>query len=133
LGGGDKPDGIEWDVKTLPSVNGDVNTIRQVWINLISNAVKYSGRNDHPRISIDHFIHDGQTAFFIRDNGVGFDGRYKDKLFKVFQRLHSADDFEGTGVGLALVMKIITKHGGTVWAEGEIGKGACFYFSLPPE
>ena len=122
---------IIWDVQELPPVKGDLATIRQVWINLISNAIKYSAMKDNPIISIGSTMHQGQRAFFIRDNGVGFDENYKDKLFKVFQRLHSTDEFEGTGVGLALVEKIVSKHGGKVWATGEVGKGATFYFSLP--
>jgi light-regulated signal transduction histidine kinase (bacteriophytochrome) len=128
-----KRDGFEWAVQALPPAKGDINTIRQVWINLLSNAIKYSGKKEAPRIEIGSFVHEEQTAFFIRDNGIGFDNRYRDKLFKVFQRLHSPSQFEGTGVGLALVAKIISKHGGKVWAEGEVNKGACFYFSLPNE
>ena len=122
---------IEWVIQSLPVIRGDINTIRQVWINLIANAIKYSRNKKHPRIEIGVFDRAEQTIFFIKDNGVGFDEQYKDKLFKVFQRLHSTTEFEGTGVGLALVDKIISKHGGKVWAEGEVGKGACFYFSLP--
>jgi PAS domain S-box-containing protein len=122
---------IQWEVENLPSVYGDFNTLRQVWVNLISNAIKYSGKAKTPHITIGSFIREGQLSFFIKDNGVGFNNRYKDKLFKVFQRLHSADQFEGTGVGLALVAKIIAKHGGKVWADGEEGKKACFYFSVP--
>ncbi len=122
---------VEWVVHPLPDVKGDINLIRQVWVNFISNAVKYSGKNEKPCIEIGSFTKDGQTVFFVKDNGVGFDKQYGDKLFKVFQRLHSADEFEGTGVGLAIVEKIISKHGGKVWAEGEVNKGASFYFSLP--
>jgi PAS domain S-box-containing protein len=122
---------IEWVIQSLPWINADINTIRQVWVNLISNAIKYSGNNKHPRIEIGAFRHEGQTAFFIKDNGVGFDEKYKDKLFKVFQRLHGTEEFEGTGIGLALVEKIVSKHGGKVWAHGEVNKSASFYFSLP--
>lgn len=122
---------IGWQVAALPPVSGDFNTLRQVWINLISNAIKYSGRQEHPLIEIGSFRQDGQTIFFVKDNGVGFDNKYSDKLFRVFQRLHGTDEFEGTGVGLALVEKIITKHGGKVWADAAVNKGACFYFSLP--
>jgi PAS domain S-box-containing protein len=122
---------IQWEVEDLPAVCGDFNTIRQVWVNLISNAIKYSGKGETPRITIGSFVREEQLSFFVKDNGVGFNNRYKHKLFKVFQRLHSADQFEGTGVGLALVAKIIAKHDGKVWAEGEEGKNACFYFSLP--
>lgn len=124
---------ISWVIQQVPDVKGDMNALRQVWINLISNAVKYSGNREQPRIQIGSYREKGQTVFFTRDNGVGFDEKYKDKLFKVFQRLHSADEFEGTGVGLAIVEKIVTKHGGSVWAEGEVNRGASFYFSLPTE
>ncbi|MDP4129767.1 MAG: ATP-binding protein [Bacteroidota bacterium] len=124
---------ISWIIHHVSDVKGDINAIRQVWINLISNAVKYSGNREHPRIEIGSFNENRQIVFFVKDNGVGFDEKYKDKLFKVFQRLHSADDFEGTGVGLAIVEKIISKHGGKVWAEGEVNKMAAFYFSLPAD
>jgi signal transduction histidine kinase len=122
---------LSWIIHPVPNVKGDINALRQVWINLISNAIKYSGNRQQSRIEIGSFDEKGQVAFFIRDNGVGFDEKYKDKLFKVFQRLHSTDEFEGTGVGLAIVEKIISKHGGRVWATGEVDKGATFYFSLP--
>ncbi|HEY4198118.1 MAG TPA: ATP-binding protein, partial [Mucilaginibacter sp.] len=120
-----------WDIQDLPPVYGDISTIRQVWVNLISNAIKYSGKKTHPRIEIGHFTRDGQPVFFVKDNGAGFDNKYRGKLFKVFQRLHRDNEFEGTGVGLALVLKIISKHGGQIWAVGAVGEGACFYFSLP--
>ncbi len=122
---------LNWIIGDLPVVKGDVNTIRQVWVNLISNAIKYSTNEKQPQIEIGSFSHEGQTAFFVKDNGVGFDKKYMDKLFKVFQRLHSSEEFEGTGVGLAIIEKIISKHGGKVWAEAEINRGASFYFSLP--
>lgn len=127
------PQHVNWLITDLPIVAADLNTIKQVWTNLISNAVKYSFKNQQPVIEIGSIAREYETVFFVKDNGVGFDVKYKDKLFKVFQRLHSAAEFEGTGVGLAIVEKIITKHGGKVWAEGEPGKGACFYFSLPNE
>jgi len=123
----------KWTIAPLPDVTGDTNAIRQVWANLISNAMKYSARQEQPIIEIGSFPHEGQTAFFVKDNGVGFDEQYKDKLFKVFQRLHSMAEFEGTGIGLAIVEKIISKHGGHVWVEAKEGEGACFYFSLPVE
>lgn len=122
---------VQWDIEELPPIIGDLGTIRQVWVNLISNAVKYSGKKEKPCISIGSFRHEGQLAFFVRDNGVGFDENYSSKLFKVFQRLHSVDEFEGTGVGLALVEKIISRHKGKVWAKAQPGIGATFYFSLP--
>ncbi|MCW3119631.1 MAG: hypothetical protein JWM28_3713, partial [Chitinophagaceae bacterium] len=124
---------LQWNIQPLPDINGDANTIRQVWVNLISNAIKYSAKKELPCIEIGTTIQKGKTFFYIKDNGVGFDEQYKDKLFKVFQRLHGADEFEGTGIGLALVEKIILKHGGIIWGEGEKDKGASFYFSLPAE
>ncbi len=90
---------IHWNIRELIPVKADVNTIRQVWINLLSNAVKYSGHKERPCIDIGSYSQDGQTVFYVRDNGVGFDEEYKDKLFKVFQRLHDPEEFEGTGVG----------------------------------
>lgn len=124
---------VGWIIHTLPSMKADINIIRQVWINLISNAVKYSGNKQEQVIEIGAYKQHDQTVFFVRDNGVGFDEQYKNKLFRVFQRLHAADEFEGTGVGLAIVEKIISKHGGAVWAEAALGKGACFYFTLPDD
>ena len=122
---------IHWNIHSLPLVNADRNTIRQVWINLISNAIKYSGNRKEPYIEIGSNNINGQIVFYVKDNGVGFDATYKHKLFKVFQRLHGPEEFEGTGVGLALVEKIVSRHGGKVWAEAAMDKGACFYFSLP--
>ena len=122
---------IDWVIHPLPSVKADVNTLQQVWVNLISNAVKYSGKEDKPRIEIGSVQKNGNIDFFVKDNGVGFDEKYKDKLFNVFQRLHSNEEFEGTGIGLAIVHKIISRHGGKVWAESEVDEGATFYFSLP--
>lgn len=127
----DNTENIEWTIGQLPDARANANLIRQVWVNLITNAVKYSRKKEKPQIEIGAFAKNGQTAFFVKDNGVGFDQQYSDKLFKVFQRLHSAEEFEGTGIGLALVGKIISREGGSVWAEAELGKGACFYFSLP--
>ena len=109
----------------------DNGLIRQVWVNLISNAIKYSGRQAHPQITIGSYHKENDIIYFVKDNGVGFDMKYAGKLFGVFQRLHKITEFEGTGVGLALVQRIIVKHGGKVWAQAEINKGATFYFSLP--
>ncbi len=124
---------ISWNIQSLPDCYGDINAIRQVWVNLVSNAIKYSGKAEHPAITIGSFTNKVQVVFFVKDNGSGFDMKYQHKLFKVFQRLHSADEFEGTGVGLAIVEKIIAKHGGSVWAEAEKNKGATFYFGLPKQ
>ncbi|HMI77335.1 MAG TPA: ATP-binding protein [Ferruginibacter sp.] len=124
---------IAWHIESMPETYGDINTIRQVWINLISNARKYSRNSEKPSIEIGSFRDKKSVVFFVKDNGVGFDPKYMDKLFKVFQRLHSVNEFEGTGVGLAIVEKIISKHGGRVWAEAEKGSGAIFYFSLPQQ
>lgn len=129
----DKNGHIQWIIGEVPDVKGDINAIRQVWVNLVSNAVKYSANREKPLIEIGSYRQEKEIAFFVKDNGVGFDEKYKDKLFKVFQRLHSADDFEGTGVGLAIVEKIISKHDGKVWVEAALNHGACFYFSLPDE
>jgi signal transduction histidine kinase len=127
----DKKEHIDWQVHDLPEMKADINAIRQVWVNLISNAVKYSGSREHQQIEIGSFSENNHTTFFVKDNGVGFDEKYKEKLFRVFQRLHSADEFEGTGVGLAIVDKIVSKHGGKVAAEGRLNNGATFYFNLP--
>lgn len=124
---------VNWIIPVLPVIKADPNTIKQVWANLLSNAIKYSGKNHHPVVEIGSYPGEYETIFFVKDNGVGFDTRYKEKLFKVFQRLHSNAEFEGTGVGLAIVEKIIIKHGGRVWAEAAVDEGACFYFSLPNE
>jgi light-regulated signal transduction histidine kinase (bacteriophytochrome) len=118
-------------VEPLLPATCDHNLILQVWINFISNALKYSGKCEQPVIHISSYFGENNVVYTVRDNGVGFDMKYADKLFGVFQRLHKATEFEGTGVGLALVQRIIIKHGGRVWAESEKGKGAAFYFSLP--
>ena len=122
---------ISWRIQSLPDTCGDITTIRQVWINLLSNAVKYSRNTEEAVIEIGAFNDNEEVTFFVKDNGVGFDAKYKDKLFKVFQRLHSSSEFEGTGIGLAIVEKIVSKHGGKVWVEAELNRGAAFYFSLP--
>lgn len=122
-----------WHIEQLPKVRADLATIRQVWANLLGNAIKYSAQKPDPQITIGTYSQPGFQVFFVKDNGVGFDNKYKDKLFRVFQRLHTDEEFQGTGVGLALVEKIITRHGGTVWAEGFVNRGANFFFSLPYE
>jgi light-regulated signal transduction histidine kinase (bacteriophytochrome) len=121
----------ELTVHPLPGVQGDESLIRQVWVNLISNALKFSGKVEKPKIGIFGEKNEDGVTFWVRDNGAGFDPKYIHKLFGVFQRLHTEDEFKGTGVGLALVQRIIHKHGGKVWAESELNHGATFYFSIP--
>jgi light-regulated signal transduction histidine kinase (bacteriophytochrome) len=122
---------ISWKIATLPAVKGDPALLRQVFVNLISNAIKYTRPRDPAEIEIG-FMHEQphELTVFVRDNGVGFDMRYADKLFGVFQRLHRADEFEGTGIGLANVRRIIFRHGGRVWAESVLNQGATFYLTL---
>lgn len=122
---------IEWMVGSLPDTVGDRAMLRSVWYNLLSNAVKYTGRQETARIDIGCRREDGEVVFFVRDNGIGFDMKYADNLFGVFQRLHSSEQFEGTGIGLANVRRIIARHGGQTWAESAPNHGATFYFSLP--
>jgi light-regulated signal transduction histidine kinase (bacteriophytochrome) len=124
---------IKLNIGKLQKAFGDVALFGQVWTNLISNAIKYTSKNDVSEISIGSKITGDMIIYFIKDNGVGFDMQYAHKLFGVFQRLHSEAEFEGNGVGLAIIQRIILKHGGKVWAEGEVGKGATFYFSLPSQ
>ena len=118
-------------IGALPPAQADRMLMRQVWLNLIENAIKYSAKSDRPRIEIGGSREAGENIYSVRDNGVGFDMKYYDKLFGVFQRLHDAGEFPGTGVGLAIVARLVSRHGGRVWAEGTIGKGASFHFALP--
>lgn len=118
-------------VHHLPEARCDVQLIKQVWINLLSNALKYTGKTEFPEIEIGSTINNTETVYYVKDNGVGFNMKYAQKLFGVFQRLHRIDEFDGTGVGLAIAHRIITKHGGRIWAEAEENKGATFYFTLP--
>jgi two-component system sensor histidine kinase/response regulator len=122
---------INLSILSLPDAVGDSALLKQVFINLLSNAVKYSGKKENPAIEIGGENKNGENIYYVKDNGAGFEMKYKDKLFGVFQRLHNDRKFEGTGIGLAIVHRIISRSGGNVWAEGEIGKGATFYFSLP--
>lgn len=122
---------IEWDVQPLPAVRADRDLLKQVWANLLSNAVKYSRPRNPAKISIGATQKGGEWEFYVHDNGVGFNAKYADRLFGVFQRLHSAEEFEGTGIGLANVKQIVLRHGGRIWAEGEEGTGATFHFTLP--
>jgi two-component system, sensor histidine kinase and response regulator len=119
------------DIGDLPAVEGDATVIRQVWCNLIGNALKYSAKRPEPRITISGRIGDREAIYQVEDNGAGFDMRYADKLFGVFQRLHRSEEFSGTGVGLAIVHRIISRHGGRIWAQGAPDAGACFQFALP--
>jgi PAS domain S-box-containing protein len=118
-------------IEKLEPAECDSSLLRQVWSNLIANAIKYSQKQEKQVIRINSFIQNGEVVYAIKDNGVGFDMKYAGQLFGVFQRLHKVTEFEGTGVGLALVKRIVIKHGGRVWAEAEAGKGATFFFSLP--
>jgi len=122
---------IAWKVGGLPEVYCDSSMLRLVFVNLISNAVKFTRPRSKADIEIGCISEKDEFIFFVRDNGVGFDPKYKDKLFGVFQRLHHQDEFEGTGIGLANVRRLIHRHGGRTWADGEIENGATFYFSLP--
>ena len=123
---------IDWQVGPLPFVECDPGLIKQVFANLLSNALKFTRPRERAVIEVGQMTVDGQAVIFVRDNGVGFDMRYADKMFGVFQRLHRQEDFEGTGVGLAIVERIIHKHAGRIWAEAEVEKGATFYFTLVP-
>lgn len=122
---------LTFEVEELPLAMADATYMKQVWINLISNAVKFSSGKRNPHILIGGYAECATNVYFIKDNGAGFNQEYAHKLFGVFQRLHKTDEFEGTGVGLAIVKRIIHRHGGSVWAEGKINRGAIFYFSLP--
>jgi PAS domain S-box-containing protein len=127
----EKRENISFTVRDIPGAFGDSSLIKQVWSNLILNAIKFSSKKDHPEIIIDYEAGKDEIIYSVSDNGSGFDMQYADKLFCVFQRLHDSTDFEGTGIGLAIVNRIISRHGGRVWAAGEPDKGAIFYFSLP--
>ncbi len=122
---------IELVVADLPDCEADLSLLTQVWINLISNAIKYTGKTENAKIEIGYQIIGDQGTYFIRDNGAGFDMQYADKLFGVFQRMHREHEFEGTGIGLAIVQRIIQRHGGTIWANAAVDQGATFYFTIP--
>jgi light-regulated signal transduction histidine kinase (bacteriophytochrome) len=121
---------IEWKIAGLPFVDCDPILVKQIFANLLSNAVKFTRTRPHAIIEVNQTNVGGQPATYVRDNGVGFSMKYSEKLFGVFQRLHRQEDFEGTGVGLAIVQRIVQKHGGRIWAEAELNTGATFYFTL---
>ncbi|HEU4619795.1 MAG TPA: ATP-binding protein [Gammaproteobacteria bacterium] len=125
--------GIEFRLGSTPSARGDRSLFEQVWTNLLANAIKFSSKKERPVIEVAGLSDEREHVYFVRDNGAGFDPQHAARLFGVFQRLHHDHEFPGTGVGLALVHKIVTRHGGRVWAEGRIGAGATFHFTLPKE
>jgi light-regulated signal transduction histidine kinase (bacteriophytochrome) len=123
---------IEWRIGTLPNVYGDRSMLRVALVNLVSNAVKFTRKRAQAEIEIGcNDRGEKEVVCFIKDNGVGFDMKYANKLFRVFQRLHRAEEFEGTGIGLATVQRVIQRHGGRLWAEGVVDGGATFYFAVP--
>ena len=119
------------EIKGIMDASVDRSLMLQVWVNLLSNAIKYSAKKEAPVIKIGSYEIENEIVYYVKDNGVGFDIAYATKLFQVFQRLHGSDEFEGTGIGLAIVNRIVSKHGGRVWAEAVINEGATFYFSIP--
>ena len=127
---------VQLVVRALPACYADASLLEQVLINLLSNALKYSAKAPQPRIEIGCLRQNAENIYYVKDNGAGFDMQYAGKLFGIFQRLHSEADFEGIGIGLAIVKRIVNRHGGRVWAEGAIQQGATFYFTigdqLPP-
>jgi len=122
---------LQVEIQHIPPCTADRAMVRQIWINLLSNAIKFSHIRALPRIQVGATAGEGETIYYVKDNGVGFDIQYADKMFGVFQRLHSVDEYEGTGIGLAIVKRVITRHGGRVWAEGKVNEGATIYFALP--
>jgi light-regulated signal transduction histidine kinase (bacteriophytochrome) len=122
---------VQFNIKPLPPARGDLGMIHQVFANLLLNAIKFTKPKGAAVIEVGGYTEDSKNVYYVKDNGVGFDMQYKDKLFGVFQRLHSGEEFEGTGVGLSIVQRILNRHGGKIWAEGKVNEGATFYFALP--
>jgi light-regulated signal transduction histidine kinase (bacteriophytochrome) len=122
---------IDFRLGALPGTLGDRALVKQVWLNLLANGVKYTRPREAPVIEIDGTVAAGEAVYRVKDNGVGFDMQHAARLFGVFHRLHPAAEFEGTGVGLAIVRRIVERHGGRIWAEGRVGEGATFWFALP--
>ncbi|MFA7282519.1 MAG: ATP-binding protein, partial [Sterolibacterium sp.] len=122
---------ISVEIDPLPAACGDLAMLRQVWVNLLGNAIKFTGQKSAAKVHVGSYPDGNQNVFFVKDNGAGFDMQYADKLFGVFQRLHGIEEFDGTGIGLAIVKRIVTRHGGRVWAEGKVGEGATIYFTMP--
>lgn len=122
---------VELIVANLPNCHADISLLTQVWINLLSNAIKYTNKTEKARIEIGCQLINDENIYFIRDNGAGFDMQYADKLFGVFQRMHLDHEFEGTGIGLAIVQRLVQRHGGKIWADAAIDQGATFYFTIP--
>jgi light-regulated signal transduction histidine kinase (bacteriophytochrome) len=127
----DSRERIDCQIEAIPPAFGDRSMLQQVWTNLLANAVKFTSKRERAVIRVSGRSERGEVVYAVRDNGVGFDMRYADKLFGVFQRLHSAQEFEGTGVGLAIVQRIVQRHGGRVWAHSSPGQGAEFSFTVP--
>jgi light-regulated signal transduction histidine kinase (bacteriophytochrome) len=125
-----KPARVRLGIGRLPLASADLTMARQILQNLISNALKFSAVREHPQVDVDWLDQDGQVVYYVRDNGVGFDMQYANKLYSIFERLHGDDEFPGSGVGLAIVKRLIERHGGRIWAESRIENGATFYFTL---
>lgn len=121
---------IEFLLQNIPNAQGDPSILRQVWVNLIGNAIKFTSTKQKRIIEIGFFTREKENVYYVKDNGVGFDMAYRNKLFVVFQRLHNIKEFDGTGVGLAIVQRIILRLNGRIWAEGKVNEGAEFYFTL---
>ncbi|TGK24624.1 hybrid sensor histidine kinase/response regulator [Leptospira yasudae] len=126
-----KNEKLRIETSDLPPAMGDPELLKQVLINLISNAIKYSSKRTDPRVEIGSVPNENECVYYVKDNGAGFNMQYASKLFGVFQRLHENEEFEGIGIGLAIVQRVILRHGGRVWAEGKTNEGAAFYFALP--